>query len=141
MSEGLVRCSGTSLFLKTRFGAGYVLSMAKTASWNNNSNNNNSSAESDTVNKEYLDNENGISNANGDVDALDTSQLQRVQHVVQALVPDAELTSHVAGELIFTLPLTSVPVFGALFQALQQVRQGILFHCALMTNAFIALPY
>lgn len=30
MSEGHVRCSGSSLFLKTRFGAGYLLSMAKT---------------------------------------------------------------------------------------------------------------
>jgi len=30
MSEGRLRCSGSSLFLKTRYGAGYLLSMAKT---------------------------------------------------------------------------------------------------------------
>ena len=30
MSEGRLRCSGSPLFLKTRFGAGYLLSMAKT---------------------------------------------------------------------------------------------------------------
>ena len=132
MSEGQVRCSGTSLFLKTRFGAGYVLSMAKTASWNNhhhsnnNNHSNNSNSESlllsDTINK---DQNHGRSNdnSNSESDVLDPSQLQRVEHLIQALVPDAELTSHVAGELIFTLPLTSVPVFGALFQALQEVRR------------------
>ena len=130
MSEGLVRCSGTSLFLKTRFGAGYVLSMAKTASWinpnhsHNNDNNNNDNSElhllSNTVPKDQT-NDHNKGTGSGDIEFLEASQLKRVEHLIQALIPDAQLTSHVAGELIFTLPLTSVPVFGTLFQALQQV--------------------
>ena len=143
MSEGLVRCSGTSLFLKTRFGAGYVLSMAKTASWinphhshshnnnnndnndnNNDSNNENNHSElhllSNTVPKDQTNDHNKVTGS-GDNEFLEASQLKRVEHLIQALIPDAQLTSHVAGELIFTLPLTSVPVFGTLFQALQQV--------------------
>jgi ATP-binding cassette subfamily A (ABC1) protein 1 len=30
MSEGSIRCSGSSLYLKTRFGVGYILSLSKT---------------------------------------------------------------------------------------------------------------
>ena len=96
MSEGLVRCAGSSLFLKTRFGAGYVLSMAK-----------NTAGDATAL----ASGGSGTGGADG--------QLQRVADLVSAFVPDAQLTSHVAGEIIFSLPLRAAPAFGDLFNALQ----------------------
>ena len=80
MSEGRLRCSGSSLFLKTRYGAGYLLSMAK----------------------------------------MDSScSALEVEKVVQGLIPEASIISHVAGEIILRLPLHSVPLFAPLFETLQ----------------------
>ena len=35
-------------------------------------------------------------------------------------IPQAVLSSHIAGELVFSLPLASVPRFAPLFSSLQQ---------------------
>ena len=80
MSEGRMRCCGTSLFLKTRFGAGYILNIAK---------------------------------ANNDCVVGDVTSM------VKTHVAGAELTSAVAGEIVYQLPVTSVGSFGPLFASLR----------------------
>jgi len=80
MSEGRMRCCGTSLFLKKRFGAGYILNIAK--------------ANNDCV-------------------------VSEVTSLVKSHVSEAELTSAVAGEIVYQLPVTSVGSFGALFSSLR----------------------
>lgn len=87
MSEGHIRCSGSSLFLKTRFGAGYLLSMSKA-----------------TLHK-------GVELATNMTD---------IEQVVKSIVPSARVKSHVAGEVIFSLPIQSVSFFGDLFSLLQE---------------------
>ncbi|EQC40944.1 hypothetical protein SDRG_02007 [Saprolegnia diclina VS20] len=80
MANGALQCAGSSLFLKTRFGAGYTLTLAK------------ASASVDT----------------------DAALLQ----LVESCVPDATLVSHVATEVVFTLPSASASAFPNLFEAL-----------------------
>ncbi len=79
MNEGQIRCSGSSLFLKNRFGAGYVLSLAK---------------------------------ASSDV------QVSPIEYNVQGIIPGAQISSAVAGEIIFHLPLNSLSSFPELFKML-----------------------
>lgn len=79
MNEGQIRCSGSSLFLKNRFGAGYVLSLAKAAS---------------------------------DV------QVALIENDIQGIIPGAQISSAVAGEVIFHLPLNSLSSFPDLFKML-----------------------
>lgn len=80
MSEGAIRCSGSPLFLKTRFGVGYILSLSKT---------------------------------NQDV------PIDKIESHVKHIVPSAMITSAVAGEVIFRLPLDAVPLFAQLFSMLR----------------------
>jgi hypothetical protein len=79
MSEGQIRCSGSSLFLKSKFGAGYVLSLTKTS-------------------------------ASANMTAIEAS--------VRAIVAGAELSSAVAGEIIFRLPISALSAFADLFKML-----------------------
>jgi hypothetical protein len=82
MSEGKLRCSGSPLFLKTRFGAGYVLTVSKQG------------------------------RVQQDLD-------QNLLQLIQTAVPQASLASSIAGEVIFSLPITSAPSFGQLFQLIK----------------------
>lgn len=79
MSEGKMRCSGTSLFLKKKFGAGYLLFLAK---------------------------------------ATANCSVSQVTDLIQSHVQESSLTSSVAGELVYQLPVTAVSAFGALFTSL-----------------------
>ena len=81
MSEGLIRCSGSPLFLKTRFGAGYVLSLSKS----------------------HLE-----------------VPVDKIELQVKNIIPNAVLTSSVAGEVIFRLPIDAVPLFAQLFSMLKE---------------------
>ena len=51
--------------------------------------------------------------------------VSRIQSEVQTVVPTAQVSSSVAGEVIFTLPLSAVPQFPALFKRLDGVASEI----------------
>ena len=105
MSEGHVRTSGTSLFLKTRFGAGYLLSISI------------SKAASSHVKKIHRGGGGGrneLEGGGGDIlspltlrDPFNSphDETESVEHVVKSFIPQAVCTSHVAGEMIFSLPI------------------------------------
>lgn len=86
MSEGTLRCSGSSLFLKSQFGVGYLLSVSKARP-----------------------------------DAL----VGPIEAVVRGVVPDARVTSSIAGEVIFQMPLSNVPLFAGLFRELKATAEGL----------------
>ncbi len=86
MSEGNVRCSGSSLFLKTRFGVGYLLSISK---------------------------------ARADV------AVSPIEHLVKDVVPEAKVTSSIAGEVILQMPMDTVPLFASLFCKLRDAPASL----------------
>ena len=81
LSEGSVRCSGSSLFLKNKFGAGYVLSLSKTSP---------------------------------------QVPVTPIEEGVKSQVPEALLSSSVAGEVVFSLPIGALNSFSRLFFFLQK---------------------
>ena len=141
LSEGKLRCCGRSLFLKNRYGAGYVLTMARkradvVASSHHRHDGHHSRVEdlygdsneekeegggdetsTDNVDKEGLNNDqkedSTVVTSNGD-----DTQVQRVQSLVTSVIPSATLSSAIAGELVFNLPLSTAPAFSQLFEAL-----------------------
>lgn len=86
MSEGTLRCSGSSLFLKSQFGVGYLLSVSKARA-----------------------------------DAL----VGPIEAVVRGVVPEARVTSSIAGEVIFQMPLNNVPLFAQLFCELKATASSL----------------
>jgi ATP-binding cassette, subfamily A (ABC1), member 3 len=102
MSEGHVRTSGSSLFLKTRFGAGYLLSISTSRSGHR--------IKKTTPLLRKID----YASEMGSGSILATSQeassnsfdgSEDVEDVVKSFIPTAMVTSHVAGEIIFGLPI------------------------------------
>lgn len=81
MSEGTLLCAGSSLFLKSKFGVGFLLSLSK---------------------------------------VVPDAPVLPMTEAIQSIVTNAEVHSSVAGEVIFKLPLGTSPLFGRLFQMLQE---------------------
>lgn len=103
MSEGHVRTSGSSLFLKTRFGAGYLLSISTSRSGHRN---NKTKPKVKKMTDFAPELGNGSSRATSHEaysDSFDESE--EVEDVVKSFIPTAIVTSQVAGEIIFGLPI------------------------------------
>eukprot|EP00605_Chrysophyceae_sp_TOSAG23-4_P001319 GSChrysophyteH1.ASY1.ANO1.1434.1 assembled CDS len=105
MSEGALRCSGSSLFLKSRYGAGYVLSMVR------NKDSVSLSDEGATLSPQDKATDDTL---------VTTGGAKLLQKLVRSVVPDSYATSAVAGEILFHLPLHSTANFGALFSLLKE---------------------
>ena len=101
ISEGRLRCSGSSLFLKSRFGSGYVLSMAKNK---------------DAIAKPV---EEGLPHSCYNSDTTTVTDYNLLE-AVKDVVPTAKMTSSVAGEIIFSLPLDTTSSFARLFASLKE---------------------
>jgi hypothetical protein len=128
MSEGRLRCCGSPLFLKTRFGAGYILSLTK-----------DQHGQSRTVEPIISDavalvGDNNSSPPTTDGSAMmgahessvsSTTMDSRVLTLIQSTVPEAKLVSSVAGEFIINLPITSSPLFGPLFESIKINRDAL----------------
>ena len=91
MSDGKLRCSGSTLYLKSKFGAGYML----TITWNPHTN-----AEEGVV--RIGDDEN------------------KVVNLVQSHIPDAKKYSSIGAELVMELPMNASPLFPSLFASLKR---------------------
>jgi ATP-binding cassette, subfamily A (ABC1), member 3 len=92
MSEGTVRTSGSSLYLKNRFGAGYLLSVSisrqKSKGITGTENNSLENSEVDST----------ISHGTND-------ESENIEDVVKSFVPSAYVKSKAAGEIIFSLSM------------------------------------
>ena len=101
MSEGHVRTSGSSLFLKTRFGAGYLLSISISRSGR-------ASSKMKVMTVADKASEAGINNIASNQQEMFSDHLddsEDVEDVVKSFIPAAVVTSQVAGEIIFGLPI------------------------------------
>ena len=126
MSEGHVRTSGSSLFLKNRFGAGYLLSISIArmgAAYRIN-------CEKDPKTmKCILDLESDELTDGTEAFTTPLDNCETLEDVVKSFIPLAMITSQVAGEVIFSLPIqvTIIPdvLISSLF-TLQSTRLLIL---------------
>lgn len=143
ISEGRLRCSGAPLFLKTRFGAGYELTISKDKNFKGGANESagtplplplplpsHSECENDYMEARSTDQmDKGMTSKDSmyrstpghDKSAVDTAILD----MVQFSVPDAKLASSVAGEMVIKLPITAAPLFGELFQNLKASARSL----------------
>ena len=110
MAEGQLRCAGSSLFLKKKYGVGYQLTIEKARSGGGSKTMQEKSLEDgDTdVESNYPP-----TNGNGDVHkSVDLEEL------VESAVPEATLLNNVGTEVRYQLPLGAASKFPALFQRL-----------------------
>jgi hypothetical protein len=99
MSEGRLRCAGSSLFLKKAYGVGYVLSIDK------------------------LKEETGDVHADSEDEVEDIDD--KLLEIVTFAVPEASLLSNVGSEMKFQLPMGASSQFGPMFDGLdKQINQG-----------------
>ena len=93
MSEGTVRTSGSSLYLKNRFGAGYLLSVSvsrqkmKMITGNEHKYSEETSSECGTSVHSTID------------------ESENIEDVVKSFIPSAFVKSKAAGEIIFSLSM------------------------------------
>ncbi len=90
MAGGDLKCCGSSLFLKTRSGIGYTLTIVK-----------------------------GNGHGGAEHNSTKSAQAQRVTSMIQSFVPDGVPLSAAGGELRYRLPLSSVSRFPELFACLE----------------------
>ncbi|KAG7367345.1 multidrug ABC transporter ATPase [Nitzschia inconspicua] len=105
MAEGRLRCQGSSLFLKKKYGVGYQLTIEKQPS--SAAKASNSEGQSDMKNDAAID--------------------QKIDHIVKGCVPEASLLTNVGTELSYQLPLGSASNFMQMFDKLddQVTNNGI----------------
>ena len=97
LSDGELRCSGSSLYLKTQFGAGYILTISLAVL----------ARSEEQVEIEEERGEGGRER-----------NITSIHNLVASFIPECTVKSIVAGEIIYGLPLTSTPQFASLFSAL-----------------------
>ena len=95
MSEGRLRCAGSSLFLKRHYGVGYQLTIIK------------------------KDGQSGGKPLEGDGEGIDRT----LENIVKGAVPNAATLSNVGTESSFQLPIGSSSEFVGMFEQLDQQKE------------------
>ncbi|CAM9223755.1 unnamed protein product [Phaeothamnion confervicola] len=130
MAHGRLRCAGSPLFLKSRFGLGYKLSLVRARRGEPGSA---AAAEGGGGGGEEGSggiggggwgdgNGGGNGGGGGDGEAFDAEELVRL---VQGMVPGADLLSAAGGEVSMRLPLRERERFPALFRRLEEEQAAL----------------
>lgn len=117
MSAGKLACIGSPLFLKSRFGTGYLLTFARRTRA-----------------------------SSGKLDAMAQHNTNATLRFIQKFVPNAVVHSDVGAELSFALPFESTGVFSELFKALdtQSAELGYTSYgvsCTTLEDVFLSLAH
>lgn len=121
LSQGTLLCSGSSLFLKNRFGLGYVLSLSRVYAAqlpHEYCNREGMGKEG----REIIDPHDEIRKA---VNMQAVGNIDQINLAVQEIIECATLKSAIAGEIIYQLPLSTSALFPALFQMLQSRNEEL----------------
>lgn len=94
MSQGHLKCCGSPLFLKSKYGSGYKMTLTKQRN----------TVESNIDNQE--------------------DQLNRLVNLVQNMVPSAKLSSNINSEISFILPREHTQHFARLFDQLEKQKEA-----------------
>ena len=104
MSKGQLRCCGSPLYLKSKYGSGYNFVLTKRK------------ADMSTVDAQQQ------GNSQLEQDAVIS---QRIIEIVQQRIAGAELTSNINSEIAFILPATQTGRFAELFETLEKRKQEL----------------
>ena len=96
MSKGSLRCSGSPLFLKSKYSSGYSLVLTKKQ-------NDQEEEESES----------------------DSAKTQQLIDLVQSIVPDAKLSSNINSEITFLLSVEHTRTFTRLFEQLDKLKEDL----------------
>ncbi len=110
MSQGELKCCGSPLFLKSKYGSGYNLVITRKRA--NQIENIYESNKSSDLNQYY--------NQNVDYNNEFDKSTERIIDLVQSTIPNAKLTSNINTELSFVLPTEMSKSFPHLFDQLDK---------------------
>ena len=150
MAAGRIRCSGSSLFLKSKFNAGYLLSISLARKNNSTTHTINKGPLLNGLNREVNDDHILFeSDENIPSEEIQESQnllskecsvemhenekiFDTIEEILNFFVPSAIFVSKVAGENIFSLPIEVCPQ--------DVLKYQFIFSCFLTTSCLIAFP-
>ncbi|KAI8804086.1 hypothetical protein BJ742DRAFT_742405 [Cladochytrium replicatum] len=110
MSHGRIQAGGTPLFLKRRFGVGYLLHVERTTSSNSNG------GFTTSASSHHSDNEDGATASDLD---------QKVRAIVSQNFPDSRIESHNRRSTTFVLPTTTTDVYSQLANKLSNLFEDL----------------
>jgi ATP-binding cassette subfamily A (ABC1) protein 3 len=100
MSKGSLKCCGSPLFLKSKYGSGYNLVLTKKR------NTDQASA-------------NAADYGQGD------SYSDKILQLVRSVIPSAKLHSDISSEISFMLPISEAGLFSELFEKLEKLKDSL----------------
>ena len=101
MSKGSLRCSGSPLFLKSKYSSGYSLVLTK------------KQEENESKNENKIDS------------AIDLMKTTKLIEIVQSIVPEAKLNSNINSEITFLLSVEHSKTFPRLFEELDRQKEDL----------------
>ncbi len=102
MSKGNLKCCGSPLYLKSKFGSGYNL----------------------VLSKKKIDT-NSDESANSSLNNNDDEVSNKIINIVKSFIPDAKLNSNINSEICFLLPSSESSKFSKLFECLESEKENL----------------
>jgi len=122
MSKGSLKCCGSPLFLKSKYGNGYSLVITKKKNYETEK----SSQQENTLAKEKIEIENSSPNPPPyEVLESNADSSNRVIALVKSIIPNAKLNSNINSEISFVLPTEDTVRFSALFEQLEKAKESL----------------
>ena len=117
MANGQLKCCGSPLFLKSKYGSGYNFVVTKKRST--------SSQVAAAANAAAVDETSPALSAQQQQQADDAGMSQRIVDIVHQWIPSARLTSNINTELGFVLPAEHTSQFSGMFEELERRKHQL----------------
>ncbi len=102
--QGHLQCCGSSLFLKNKFGSGYILTVDK---------------------KIHSPSQNSVQQTKKEIMEARNKSIENILHFIQKRITDATLTRQINNTLNFTLPYSNKTNFESFFIALEKNKSAL----------------
>ncbi len=104
MSKGKLKCCGSPLYLKSKFGSGYNLTIAK---------------------KKINDNTQQIDQISSNSMTESDSSSKKIINLINSFIPNSKLNSNIDSEISFVLPSNDSDKFSQLFESLEKEKDNL----------------
>jgi ATP-binding cassette subfamily A (ABC1) protein 3 len=113
MSHGSLKCCGSPLYLKSKYGSGYNITVTKKRQ-----------NTTDTQTQNLIDLEN-TGQSSSPIEATDTDCTNQLIALVKSMIPNARLNSNINSEISFILPSQDSARFAQLFERLEKEKENL----------------